>query len=205
MSNKNDEVLIKSEENFDQEIISKEEQAVVEKLIGGNWKKYGRVVMAALGILPWVGSVLSAAAALSSENDQDETNKLLFLWVKEHEIKLKELGKTLNEMFERFESFGDRIKERINSEEYIGLVRKTFKAWDKAETFEKKEMLRKLLTNAGGVTIAQDDWVNMFIEWIEKYHELHFKVIAEVYKKKNITRREIWINIKGSIPADNSA
>jgi len=187
------------------EIVSKEEQAVFEKIIGGNWKKYTRVTMAALGILPWVGSLLGAAATLSSENDQEDTTKLLFLWIKEHEIKLKELGTTLNSIFGRFESFGERINQRIESEEYLGLVRKTFKKWDEAETLEKRDMLRKLITNAGGITVVQDDWVRMFLDWIEQYHELHFSIIAQIHQNPNITRKAMWMNIKGSIPKDNSA
>jgi hypothetical protein len=187
------------------DIVSKEEQAVLEKIIGGNWKKYTRVTMAALGILPWVGSLLGAAATLSSENDQEDTTKLLFLWIKEHEIKLKELGATLNSIFGRFESFGERINQRIESEEYLGLVRKTFKKWDEAETLEKRDMLRKLITNAGGITVVQDDWVRMFLDWIEQYHELHFSIIAQIHQSPDITRKAMWMNVKVSIPKDNSA
>lgn len=185
--------------------LKEHEQAVLQAVTGGDWKKYGRVAMAALGVLPWVGSLLGAAATLSAENDQTETNKLMFLWVKEHEVKLKELGVTLRSIFEKYESFGDRIKERIESEEYVALVRNTFKVWDQAETFEKKDMLRKLITNAGGVTISQDDLVKMFIDWIEKYHEFYFLVIREIHLHPDITRRQIWLNIRGDIPTDSSA
>lgn len=186
-------------------VLSKEEQAALAKISGGEWGKYTRVAMAALSGIPWVGSLIGAAATLSAENAQQDVNKVMFLWVQEHEVKLRELGLTLKQVFERFESFGDRIKERIESEEYISLVRKTFWLWDHMETMEKKEMLRKLITNAGGVAIVQDDWVRMFLEWIEKYNELHFRVIAEVHNHPNITRKNIWLNIKGNIPKDNSA
>ncbi|KKQ88143.1 MAG: hypothetical protein UT12_C0027G0008 [Candidatus Curtissbacteria bacterium GW2011_GWC2_38_9] len=127
------------------DIVSKEEQAVLEKIIGGSWKKYTRVTMAALGILPWVGSLLGAAATLSSENDQEDTTKLLFLWIKEHEIKLKELGITLNSIFDRFESFGERINQRIESEEYLSLVRKTFKKWDDLLIRIEGKVVRRIL------------------------------------------------------------
>ncbi len=187
------------------DVVSKEEQAIFERIVGGSWKKYTRVTMAALGILPWVGSLLGAAATLSSENDQEDTTKLLYLWIKEHEIKLKELRVTLNSVFSRFESFGERINQRIESEEYLGLVRMTFKKWDETETLEKRDMLRKLITNAGGITVVQDDWVRMFLDWIEQYHELHFSIIAQIHRFPNITRRMMWMNIKGSIPKDNSA
>lgn len=106
-------------------IVSKEEQAVLEKIIGGNWKKYGRVAMAALGGIPWVGSILSAAATLSAENEQGRTNELLFLWVREHEVKLQELITDIRKIFERLEIFGDQIQERMESTEYLNLVRKT--------------------------------------------------------------------------------
>ena len=81
--------------------------------------------MAALSAIPLVGSLIGVSAALWSENEQGKTNDMLDLWIKEHESKLKELGETLREVFERFEVFGDVINDRITSEEYITLVRKT--------------------------------------------------------------------------------
>jgi hypothetical protein len=186
-------------------VLNKNEQAVLEAITGGEFLKYTRVAMAAMGSIPWVGSILAAAATLSAENEQGDTNKLIYYWVREHEEKLKELGNTLGDMFERFESFGDRIKERIESKEYIDLVRKTFRIWDQAETLEKKEMLKKLIINASGISISQDDLVRMFLEWIDKYHEFHFAVVREVYKEPGLTRFEIWDRIRGNLPQDNSA
>lgn len=188
-----------------QDSVGDREDAVLQAVAGSEWKKYSRVAMAALSVLPWVGSLLGAAATLSGENEQGKTNKIMYLWVKEHEGRLKELGGTLGSMFEKFELFGNRIKERIESEEYVGLVRSTFKVWDRAETTEKKNMLRKLITNAGGVSISKDDLIKMFIGWIEKYDEFHFLVIREVHQNPNITRRQMWMNIRGDIPTDSSA
>ena len=84
-------------------------------------------------------------------------------------------------------------------------MRKTFNIWDKSETLEKKEMLKKLIINAGGITIAQDDLVRMFLGWIDKYHEFHFAVIREIYKKPRITRGEIWSKIRGEYPREDSS
>src|SRR5580700_1988136 len=39
---------------------------------------------------------------------------------------------------------------------------------------------------------------------INTYHELHFSVIGEVYKHPRITRREIWMNLRGAVPRDDS-
>ena len=198
--------IIKIEQ--DPVVVSGYEQAMLEAVTGGEWKKYTRVTMAALSGIPWVGSVISAAATLSSENEQGGVNSLLFLWVKEHEIKLKELGTTLNDMFIKFESFGDRIQERIESEEYIALVRKTFKAWDRSDTQEKKQLFKKIITNAGGMDLCSDDLIRLFIDWIDRYHEAHFSVIKEIYHNEGITRGAIWDNINSSAkerPRDDSA
>ncbi len=192
-------------------ILSTREQAVLEQISGGNWVKYGRVAMAALGGLPWAGSIFSAASTLMSEKEQGKTNHLLFLWVKEHEEKLREVVVTLNSIFSRLESFGDEIYQRLESPEYLNLVRATFRIWDEAETKEKVEMLRKLITNAGAVSIVQDDIVRLFLDFLNKFHELHFVVIREIYAHPRITRAEIWENISSNkediqeIPREDSS
>ena len=53
--------------------------------------------------------------------------------------------------------------------------------------------------------MVQDDWVRMFLDWIEQYHELHFSIIAQIHKNPDITRKAMWMNVKGGIPKDNSA
>lgn len=187
------------------EVLGKNEQAALEKIRDEKWKKYARVGLAALGAVPWVGSLMSASAAFSSEKEQSEVSKIFFLWAQEHETKLKELGATLQSVFERFDSFGEQITTRLESEEYLVLVRKTFRQWDQAETLEKKEMLRKLITNAAGISWAQDDLVRLFLQWLNTYHEFHFVVIREIYQNQQITRGQIWNNIKGEIPREDPA
>lgn len=181
-----------------------EEQVVLKHVSGGEWSKYTHVAMAALSSLPWVGTVISAAQTFTSENAAESSYRAMYLWVKAHQEKLQNLSETLRQMFERFESFGQTIEDRINSEEYLSLVRKTFDQWDHTETTEKKDMLRKLITNAGGLQMAQDDLVRMFLDWIAMYHEFHFSVIGEVYRHPRITRREIWTNLRGAVPRDDS-
>jgi hypothetical protein len=184
--------------------LSEEERAVTARVSGGEWSKYARVAMAALSSLPWVGSVISAATTLTEENSQESSYRAMYMWVKAHEEKFRNVTRTLQQIFERFESFGQRIDDRVNSEEYMALVRKTFAQWDYAETDEKKQMLRKLITNAGGLEMANDDLVRMFLDWIDRYHELHFAVIGEIYRRPSITRHDIWVNLKGSVPRDDS-
>lgn len=184
---------------------SHKNQEALEKITGSRWKKYSRVALSALGAIPWVGSLLSVAATLSSEKDQGKVNDIFLLWAQEHETKLNELGVTLGEVFARLDSFGETIKGRIESDDYLILVRKTFRQWDESETAEKKDMLRKLITNAAGTELSHDDLVRLFLEWIDKYHEFHFMVIREIYSNPRVTRRQIWTNLREDIPREDSA
>ncbi len=192
-------------ERIEAVVLNEKERAILEQLTGGNWKKYGRVAMAALSGIPWVGSVLSAAATLSAEKEQGITNKLLFLWVQEHELKLRELLADMRRVFERLEIFGIQTEERIESTEYLNLVRKTFRVWDGADTTEKRESLRKLITNAAGMRVVDDDVVRLFVEFMERFHELHFQILRLVYQNPGISSYDIATEIFGEIPRDDSA
>jgi hypothetical protein len=49
---------------------------------------------------------------------------------------LSELAITLAQIIERLESLGDEIPQRIESEQYLALVGRAFRAWDEADTQE---------------------------------------------------------------------
>ena len=61
------------------------------------------------------------------------------------------------------------------------------------------------MSNAGGTQLCSDDVVPLFIEWIDKYHEIHFKVIRAIYQDPGVTRARIWETIKETFPRDDSA
>ena len=111
----------------------------------GWWKaKYGRfIAAAALGSIPWIGGVFSAAIALQAEGGQERLDEMQKLWLHEHEEKISKLGMTIAQILQRLESLGDDVLGRIQSDEYLGLIRKGFKAWDRADTEEKREFIRK--------------------------------------------------------------
>lgn len=181
------------------------QDALVQKLGGGRSRKYVRFVIAALSSLPWIGGVFSAATGFSAEKDQESVNELHRLWLEEHKEKVKELGSTLGEIFNRLENFGDEVQQRLESPEYLMLVKKTFRSWDVADTQEKKQMLKKLITNAGAITLCPDDLIRLFIGWIELYHEAHFMVIKEIYRHPGVSRADIWDQIYGKRPREDSA
>jgi hypothetical protein len=181
------------------------QEALSEKLGGSRFRKYTRFVVAALSSIPWIGGVIGASASLSAEVDQHEVNELHRLWLAEHQQKARELVATLIEIFSRLEGFGEEIQERIESPEYLNLVRKCFRSWDEADTQDKKQMLKKLITNASAIKLCSDDLVRLFIAWIDQYHETHFLVIKEIYQHPGSTRGQIWDKIYGVRPREDSA
>ena len=164
-----------------------------------------KVILAALGSIPWVGALLSTAASFKTEEGRIKTSNLHSKWLEEHEIKFKKLMITLAEIDERFVSFGEQIEERINSENYLALVRKSFKVWDDSDTDEKRKYISNLLSNSAGTKLCSDDVIRLFIDWLRIYHELHFAVIRSIYKTPGLTRYEMWIELRDeNLPREDS-
>lgn len=186
--------------------VDKQVRRELDRTLGGDrQRRYHRFLMAALGSVPWVGGFIAAAAALSAETGQQKINELQRDWLEEHQQKLAELARTLVEIVERLESFGEEIQRRIQSEEYLALVRRAFRTWDQADTQEKRRLIKNLLMNAGGTTLCPDDLVRLFIQWIDYYHEAHFAVIRAVYKAPGSTRADMWESVHGAQVREDSA
>jgi hypothetical protein len=160
---------------------------------------------AALGSIPWVGGFLSAAAAVPSDEAAQRDDDLRTQWLEEHQRKIGQLYGTLNDVSDRFEKLGPEIEERVESPEYLALVRQAFRAWDNSETDDKRRYIGNLLTNAAGSKICADDVVRLFIAWLDQYHEAHFMVIREIFQHHAISRYDIWHQVFGEFPREDSA
>src|SRR5260221_989646 len=150
------------------EVAETSQNALIARLGGGRGRKYVRFVVAALGSIPWVGGFIAASASLTAEREQQNLNDLHRLWLEKHREKIKQLNATLADIFIRLDNFGDEIQQRIESPEYMALVRKVFRLWDEADTDDKKQMLKKLITNAGAIKLVPDDLIRLFAHWIEQ-------------------------------------
>lgn len=165
-----------------------------------------KFILAVLGSIPWVGGFLSAAADYKAEEGTVRQDSLQTQWLEEHHAKIMALKETLVEIQNRFEALGAAIDERIQSEQYLALVRKAFRAWDNADTAEKRRYAANLVTNAAGTRVCSDDVLRLFLDWLELYHESHFAVIREIYKNPGSTRYDIWVNLYGeNTPREDSA
>lgn len=170
-----------------------------------NKKRISRFIISALSSIPWVGGFLGASAALHAEFEQSKVNDMQRLWLQEHQEKIDKLGQTIYGIISRLEKFDSIVHERMESSDYQDIVKKGFRVWDNSDTDEKRELIKKLLSNSCASTLCTDDVIRLFIDWIGLYHEAHFYVIKEIYQNKKITRGQIWNNIKGTRPKENSA
>ncbi|MGA8221794.1 MAG: hypothetical protein WB780_09080 [Candidatus Acidiferrales bacterium] len=187
------------------DLSERSQDALAARLSAGRKNKYARFAIAALGAIPWVGGFIAASASLSAEREQQGVNDLQRMWLEEHKEKIKELNETLADIFVRLDNFGDDVQQRIESPEYLALVRTAFRSWDSADTEDKRQMFKKLITNAGAIKLCSDDLIRLFLHWIELYHETHFVVIREIYRHPNITRGQLWDSFDRPRPREDSS
>jgi len=177
-----------------------------EVLTGGQIGKVARGgLQIAGGLVPFAGGLLSAAAGAWSESEQEKVNNFFKQWLKMLADELKEKENTIIEIMARLDMHDEEISKRISSNEYQSLLKKTFREWAGAESEEKRQYIRNILSNAATTAIVSDDVVRLFVDWIKNYSELHFHVIGAVYNSNGISRGAIWKKIgKGSVREDSS-
>lgn len=175
-------------------------------LKGGVGPKAARFALATLsGMIPGIGGVIGGIGAAWSEEDQDHVNQIFAAWLKLQEDELKEIALTIAEVMIRVDQTDERIKKRIESPEYLKIVKKCFRDWSAAESEEKRVLVRNLLANAAATEICSDDVIRMFVQWVEIYSEVHFAVVREIYRNPGGTRQQVWSVIHGEEVREDSA
>lgn len=158
------------------------------------------------------GGALGGLITFKSQKDQDKVNQLIQAWLKLQADQMKEIGVTLAEVLDRLDLQDDGVVERLESEEYLALLKKCFRDWSAAESEDKRVLIRNLLINAAGVQITTNDVILSFVNWIDTYSEGHFKVIKAIYNNnQGISRRDIWFSMNNvssgdeNLPREDSA
>jgi hypothetical protein len=180
-------------------------QKLEKSLRAPKYEKHARFVVAALSSIPWVGGMIGAGAALHAEAEQGRANELICRWLEEHRKKINELATTLEEIVNRVEQVGQEAQARLDDDPYLSLVRQGFRVWDSANTASKRDFVRRTLTNAAASTICSDDLVRLFLDWIERYDETHFKIIRVLFQNRGATRGRIWDEIGSEDVREDSA
>ncbi len=187
----------------DSDTIRKE---IDKALASGRGPAFARFLLGAIGgAIPFVGGAFSASANFWSEREQQTCDKLIANWLKLQALEIEEIGRTLAEVLIRIDYSDPKVQERIESSEYLSLIRKCFRDWSAAESEEKRTYVRNLLSNAAAPSqLCSDDVIRLFIKWIDDYSEAHFQVIKAVYNHSGITRAEIWEEIHGENVSEDS-
>jgi len=140
-----------------------------QALTSGAGPTVGRFALSVLsGALPGVGGLVAGAAGAWSEKEQARFNRIFTTWLKLQEDEIKEIGQTIMEIMVRLDLNDPRIQARVESPEYLALLKKSFRDWSAAESEVKRRLIRDLLANAAATQVGSDDVVRMFIQWIDR-------------------------------------
>lgn len=98
-----------------------------------------------------------------------------------------EKEKAILEITARIDMNDEKVSERIKSPEHQALLRKAFRDCAGTESEQKRICICNILLNAAA-TIASDDLIKPFLDWINDYLELHLLVIGAIYNNAGIAR-----------------
>jgi hypothetical protein len=195
--------LVKPADRSKHEVLNAE---LSEALQAGAGPRIARFALACLGGIPVVGGVFGAGAGAWCEAEQERFKRLLAAWLRLQEDEIREIGRTLFEVMARIDLSDERVREHVESPEFLSLVKKCFRDWSAAESEEKRVLVRNLLTNAASPTrLCADDIIRMFVDWIERYSESHFHIIRVVHREAAISRAEMWQDLHGAHVREDSA
>lgn len=187
---------------MDKEKLKKE---IEDSLEGNTGSKVARFALSVLsGIVPVAGGAIGGAASAWSEAEQEKLNNLLVTWLQLQKEEVQEIGRTLGEVIQRVDTTNEVVQKRIESPEYLKILKKCFRDWSAAESEEKRMLVRNLLANAASTAICSDDIIRLFVEWIDRYSELHFKVVRDIHQNPRTTRQETWVRLYGNTVRDDS-
>jgi hypothetical protein len=152
-----------------------------------------------------IGGGIGAATGIISDKKQAETNKLLAACAKEMRESLEELRGTVMQVIVSIKASEDQFVSRVEDPRYQELIRKAFTGWSRGQSDEKREMIRRLLAHAAEVPDPDYDLFKLFFDWLQRYNELHFRVIRAMKEANRPTRLQIWELMGGSRIRDDSA
>lgn len=167
--------------------------------------KAGRAALNAAGSIPFVGGIFSAAAGAWGEKEQETVNNVLQQWLQQLEEELGEKAAAILDIMARIDVQDQEIKARVESDEFQGLVKKTFRNWSNIDTEQKRRRVRNLLSNAAATRLVSDDVVRLFIDWTNKYSDFHFQVVGIIWQQGPISRYDIWQEIGRNPAREDSA
>lgn len=162
-------------------------------------------IQSVAGAIPVIGGVLSAAAGAWSEKEQDKINEFVAAYMQMMRDEMEEKHQTMADILLRLDMQDEKISERVKTSEYQSLVRKAFRDWAGAESQQKRNYIRNVLTNAAATDVSSNDTVRLFLDWLYRYSEFHLAVVGQIYRNPGATRLDIWEGLGKEAVRDDSA
>jgi hypothetical protein len=173
---------------------------------GAKGGKYLRGALnAAGGLIPFAGGLIAAAASTWGEHEQDRMNEFFRHWIEMLRTEMEEKQRTIVEVMQRLDLRDEETSQRIMSQEYQSLLRKSFRDWAGAESEDKRSYVRNLLSNAAATKVCSDDVVRLFLDWVRTFSELHLIVIGKFYNNSGLTRSQLWSALGREAVREDSA
>jgi hypothetical protein len=156
--------------------------------------------------IPFVGGFFSAVATHLGEEEQSRVNDFLKFQIKMLKEDQEEKWLTFIEIIQRIDWQDEEIVKKVNSDEFESLCKKAFRAWGAIGSEDKRKYVRNILVNSASDTQTGYEVIKLFLDWIQKYSELHFNIMKAIYNKNGITRYNIWKSLypNQQIPRDDS-
>jgi hypothetical protein len=151
-----------------------------------------------------VAGTVAGSMGAWSEAEQSRINQLLGECLRLQRKQIDDITRNVMQIMMRLNLDEDATAARVESPEYQNLLRRAFRLWTFVESEERREYLRRLLTHAGDPRLNEDDYIRLFIDWIGRYSELHFRVIKELHQNPGSTRADIWNSIHGQEVREDS-
>ena len=151
------------------------------------------------------GGVIGAATGVWADFGQAKTNAFVAACLEKHDEQFTQITSVVFMALNRANLDDDSVRQRVEGREYQALVQKAFSNRAAYETDQKRELLRKLLAHAATPGLTPDDLIRLFIDWVGRYHDLHFRVMAILRGSPMSTRRDIWLSLHGENVREDSA
>jgi hypothetical protein len=176
--------------------------------IGRMIKKDPHLARIAAAYMDENGPIEKALAQVISSNSKEKNDvvRLFAVWLKLQEEEIRSMGQMLADVVVQLDLKNKRIRTRIESAEYLRLVKKSFRNWSTAMSEMKQSMIKHLLVSAATLRLAPDPVLEIFIDWIDTYTDEHFSVVyALAAARQPMSRLEVWQSMHEHIPAEDSA
>ncbi len=170
--------------------------------------KRAQQVLAYLSGIPSLEEEVFLELGSLSKEGEKEFVRMLAVWLKLQEEEIEEIGKTLTEVVSKLKLNSIKVRERVESLEYLRLVRKSFRNWSAAESEQKRILIRNLLIQASQRFTSPDEVLLMFVDLLDNYSDEHFEVLRRIYFSlpEGLTRYELWKETNHrEPPAEDSA